>query len=74
MYKGQTGIKGQINVRLDVDEYIKLKVLSDAERRSMANYAAIIIEDFLKGKHLPPKLNARDKIENQTEQTGNKRV
>jgi hypothetical protein len=74
MYKGKPTIKGQVNVRLNADEYIKLKALSDADRRSMSNYAAIIIEDYLKGKHLPPKLNARVKIENQTEQTGNKRV
>ena len=74
MYKGQTGIKGQVNVRLDADEYIKLKALSDADRRSMSNYCSIIIEDYLKGKHLPIKQNARVKNENQTEQIGNKRV
>jgi hypothetical protein len=69
MYEGKTGIRGQVNVRLDADEYIKLKALSNADRRSMSNYAAIIIEDFLKGKHLPlpPKQNTRIKNENQTE-------
>jgi hypothetical protein len=67
MYKGKTGIKGQVNVRLEADEYIKLKALSYADRRSMSNYCTIIVEDFLKGKHLPPKQNARVKNESKTE-------
>jgi hypothetical protein len=66
MYKRKTSIKGQVNVRLEADEYIKLKALSYADRRSMSNYAAIIIEDFLKDKHLPPKKKARAKIESKT--------
>ena len=74
MYNGKTGIKGQVNVRLEADEYIKLKALSYADRRSMSNYAAIIIEDFLKGKHLPPKQNARVKNESKTEQAGYKKL
>jgi hypothetical protein len=67
MYKGKANIKGQVNVRLDADEYIKLKALSDADRRSMSNYCTIIVEDYLKGKHLPPKQNARIKNESKTE-------
>jgi hypothetical protein len=66
MYKGKASIRGQVNVRLEADEFIKLKELSDADRRSMSNYCAIIIEDFLKGKHLSPKQKARDKIESKT--------
>ena len=74
MYEGKLGIKGQVNVRLNADEYIKLKALSIADRRSMSNYCTIIVEDFLKGKHLPLKRNARVENENQTKQIGNKRV
>jgi hypothetical protein len=66
MYKGKAGIKEQVNVRLEADEYIKLKALSYADRRSISNYAAIIIEDFLKDKHLSPKQKARAKIESKT--------
>jgi hypothetical protein len=66
MYKGKASIKGQVNVRLEADEFIKLKALSDADRRSMSNYCAIIIEDFLKDKHLSPKQKARAKIESKT--------
>jgi hypothetical protein len=69
MYKGRSNIKGQVNVRLEADEFIKLKALSYADRRSMSNYATIIIEDFLKDKHLPPKQTkqkARAKIESKT--------
>ena len=53
MYKGQTGIKGQVNVRLDADEYIKIKALSGAENRSMSKYATMIVKNYLKAKKLP---------------------
>jgi len=66
MYKEKANKKGQVNVRLEADEFIKLKALSNADRRSMSNYCTIIIEDFLKDKHLPPKQKARAKIESKT--------
>lgn len=71
MYKHK---KGQINVRLDMPNFEKLKELSRADNRSMANYASIIVEEFLKGKYRPRKRKKGTKHGNQTKQTNHKNV
>ena len=66
--------KGQINVRLDIAKYNKLKALSKADNRSMSSYTTIIVEEFLKGKYFPRKRKQRPNYGNQSKQIDGKSI